>query len=203
MIVTYNSEAVIGACLKALNKMHPEASCVVIDNASKDQTVERLRGLTPYFKGAIEVVVNQRNMGFAAAVNQGVRKSSGDFVLLLNPDVRLQKLSLSRNLSPAKCGTRSLHKQLVDESGKAQLGFTLRRFPTPHSLAFETLGLNRLFPSNGVNRRYRYLDRDLEIPGPVEQPAGAFLMFRKDVWAKAQRFRRELFTGVVRRCGFL
>jgi GT2 family glycosyltransferase len=49
---------------------------------------------------------------------------------------------------------------------------------------FELLGLNRMWPRNPVNRRYRYLDRDLEQPGPVEQPAGAFLMVRRDVWER-------------------
>jgi N-acetylglucosaminyl-diphospho-decaprenol L-rhamnosyltransferase len=46
------------------------------------------------------------------------------------------------------------------------------------------LGLNRFWPSNAVNRRYRYLDRDLNRGGPVEQPAGAFLLFRRDVWQR-------------------
>ena len=39
-----------------------------------------------------------------------------------------------------------------------------------------------------MNRRYRYLDRDLDEPGEVEQPAGAFLMFRRDVWQKLGGF---------------
>jgi GT2 family glycosyltransferase len=41
-----------------------------------------------------------------------------------------------------------------------------------------------MWPRNPVNRRYRYLDRDLDQPGPVEQPAGAFLMARHDVWER-------------------
>ncbi len=67
-------------------------------------------------------------------------------------------------------------------------GFTIRRFPTPLTLWFELCGFNRLWPSNPVNRRYRYLDRDLEQAGPVEQPAGAFLMFRRDVWERLGGF---------------
>jgi N-acetylglucosaminyl-diphospho-decaprenol L-rhamnosyltransferase len=39
-----------------------------------------------------------------------------------------------------------------------------------------------------VNRRYRCLDRDLELPGPVEQPAGALLMMRRDVWERLGGF---------------
>jgi len=166
--------------------MDPEASCVVIDNASGDQTLERVRSSAPAFLGNIEIIENQRNMGFAAAVNQGVRRSGGEFVLLLNPDVRL-KTGIQSLVAASESYGLSAGK-LVDEVGQSQRGFTIRRFPTPAALAFETLGLNRLFPSNGVNRRYRYLDRDLEEPDLVEQPAGAFLMFRKDVWERLGGF---------------
>jgi hypothetical protein len=72
--------------------------------------------------------------------------------------------------------------KLVDEKGRAQTGFTVRRLPTPASLVFELFGINRLWPSNPVNRNYRYLDLDMDQPGPVEQPAGACLMVRRDVW---------------------
>jgi len=50
------------------------------------------------------------------------------------------------------------------------------------TLAFEALGINSLFPSNPANRRYRCLDVDLSKPSEVEQPPGAFLMFRREVW---------------------
>lgn len=71
--------------------------------------------------------------------------------------------------------------QLTDAASRAQAGFTIRRLPTAAALSFELLGINRLWRNNPVNRRYRYLDRDLNQPGPVEQPAGAFLMIRRDV----------------------
>ena len=47
------------------------------------------------------------------------------------------------------------------------------------TLAFELLGINRLWPGNPVNRRYRYLG---ETPQLVDQPAGAFLFFDRRVW---------------------
>jgi N-acetylglucosaminyl-diphospho-decaprenol L-rhamnosyltransferase len=146
----------------------------VVDNASKDATLERARTL------GIRVIANAENRGFAAAVNQGVRSTDADFVLLLNPDTRL--LTAVDDLVQASLQYGLAAGKLVDGTGRPQRGFTIRRFPTPLSLGFELFGLNRLWPSNSVNRRYRYLDRDLEQPGPVEQPAGAFLMFRREVW---------------------
>ncbi|MEI9812824.1 MAG: hypothetical protein WDO18_09200 [Acidobacteriota bacterium] len=87
--------------------------------------------------------------------------------------------------------------RLTDENGRAQAGFTIRRFPTPRILAQELLGLNRLVPSNGANRSYRYLDRDLATPGPADQPAGAFLMVRRDVWQRIAGFDQSLLAHLV------
>jgi N-acetylglucosaminyl-diphospho-decaprenol L-rhamnosyltransferase len=161
---------VIESCLEALAKVAPSWTPIVIDNASADETVKRVQS-----KG-VRLIANSENRGFAAAVNQGFRATESDYVLLLNPDVTL--------LTPIDQLTDHLIAagKLVDRDGVAQTGFSIRRFPTPLSLSFELLGLNRLFPWNPVNRRYRYLDRSLDEPGPVEQPAGAFLMIRRDAW---------------------
>jgi GT2 family glycosyltransferase len=77
---------------------------------------------------------------------------------------------------------------LVDSLGKIQTGFVVRRFPTPATLGFEVLGLNRALPWNAVNRRYRCLDLDLTKAAEVDQPAGAFLMFRREVWQRLGGF---------------
>lgn len=177
VIVTHNSAACIGRCLDALAEMAPSVEVVVIDNASRDETVAKIGK-----RKSVRFISNSVNRGFAAAVNQGVKEIDADFYLLLNPDVYLRTgldalVEASRQYGLAA-------GLLVDETGAAQRGFTIRRFPTPLTLWFELLGLNRLWPSNPVNRRYRCWDCDLSAEGPVEQPAGAFLMLRKDVWEK-------------------
>lgn len=161
--------------------MAPGAAVIVVDNASQDATVERVRR-----HPGIQVIANIENVGFAAAVNQGVRSSAAEFLLTLNPDARL--LTGVDQLTDASRQYGLAAGKLVDKTGRAQRGFTIRRLPTPAAVLFELFGLNRLWPSNPVNRWYRYLDRDLEVPGPVEQPAGAFLMFRRDVWDRLGGF---------------
>jgi GT2 family glycosyltransferase len=167
---------------------------VVVDNASSDDTVERIRG-----RAGVRLIANPDNRGFAAAVNQGAREAGqAEFRLLLNPDACLA--SPLDNLIEATRRYGLAAGKLVGEDGRAQTGFTLRRFPTPAALVFELLGLNRMWPGNPVNRRYRYLDRDLDQPGPVEQPAGAFLMARRDVWERLggldERFHPVWFEDV-------
>jgi GT2 family glycosyltransferase len=70
----------------------------------------------------------------------------------------------------------------VDLQGAVQAGFSVRRLPTPLDLALEILLVNRLWPSNPANWHYRCYDLNYDEPAEVEQPAGAFLMVRRQVW---------------------
>jgi len=175
VIVTYNSADVIEGCLEALFKMAPGIEVVVVDNASTERP-----------KVKLEVIANVENRGFAAAVNQGFRALSSELVLVLNPDVRL-RTPLDDLTAP--CREHGIAAGvLTDDAGRPQAGFSVRRLPTAATLAFEVLGLNRVWPSNPVNQRYRCLDLDLSKGGSVEQPAGAFLMIRRDVWQRLNGF---------------
>jgi hypothetical protein len=78
--------------------------------------------------------------------------------------------------------------RLVDLDGNPQTGFMFRRLPTPAALVLEVLLLNRVWPNNPVNRRYRAADLNCELRIPVEQPAGAFFMIRRVVWEKLGGF---------------
>jgi GT2 family glycosyltransferase len=70
----------------------------------------------------------------------------------------------------------------VDSDGRPQAGFTVRRLPTPSALILESLLLNRIWPGNPINRRYRCLEWDYSARSEAEQPAGAFLMVRRAIW---------------------
>ncbi|HFB52652.1 MAG TPA: glycosyltransferase, partial [Anaerolineae bacterium] len=83
VIVTYNSENSIRACLDSvLENTHTAAEIVVVDNASADGT----RDILAQYGGRIRTILNNENLGFSAACNQGIRATRGDFVVLLNPD---------------------------------------------------------------------------------------------------------------------
>jgi N-acetylglucosaminyl-diphospho-decaprenol L-rhamnosyltransferase len=175
VVVTYNSEAEIGACLDATAGRVERV--VVVDNASTDGSREAVRK-----RPEIRLIANSENRGFAAAVNQGVAALDLPFLLLLNPDVELQT-----NLEPLAraCGQTAVGAaagKLIDEQGRPQTGFSVRRFPTPAALAFEVLGLNRLWWANPVNQHYRCLHLDLDSPADMEQPAGAFVMIRREAF---------------------
>jgi GT2 family glycosyltransferase len=175
IIVAYNSCGHIGSCLESLE--NSGAEIVVVDNASTDGTADLIRQFFP----SVKLLEAPRNLGFAAASNLGARNSSGSAILFLNPDVVcLGPLHYLEGPLQASEKTVAVAARLVDGQGRTQIGFNVRRLPTPASLIFELLLLNRLFPNNPVNRRYRCLDLDHERPAEVEQPAGACLLVRRE-----------------------
>lgn len=186
IVVTYNSEDEIGPCLDAALK-HTER-VVVVDNASSDATREEVRRRPP-----VVLLSNAENRGFAAAANQGMEALDLPYLLLLNPDAVLQTSvePLAEACKQPDVGAAA--GRLVDPQGRPQTGFSIRRFPTPAALAFEVLGINRIWRRNPVNKRYRCLDLDLAAPADVEQPAGAFLMIRRDVWRDLGGFDERFY----------
>lgn len=83
-IVTHNSAATIDTCLDSLSAQHGvDFSLLVIDNASADGTAARVRG------HGIPLIINDRNVGYAAAHNQAIDCTQSDYILTLNPDVWL------------------------------------------------------------------------------------------------------------------
>ncbi len=174
IIVTYNSAAEIGACLDAA--LASGADIVVVDNASSDGTIAEVA------RRGVRLIANSENRGFACAVNQGFAVLNSPYVLLLNPDAVIQSsLEPLREVCDFR-GTAGAGGKLVGPDGQPQAGFMVRCLPTATTLALEALLLNRIWPGNPVNRRYRCLDLDVSSRSTVEQPAGAFFMVRRAVW---------------------
>jgi GT2 family glycosyltransferase len=155
------------------------ADVIVVDNASTDGTLTEVNRR----RSSLRLIANKDNRGFAAAVNQGFHALSTPLVLMLNPDTviqggteELERAVLSNERTAGATGL------LLGENGEPQHGFNVRALPTPATLIFEVLGINRLFPFNPVNRKYR-MQVDTSAVTEIDQPAGAFLMVRRSVWA--------------------
>ena len=112
-LVTYNSGRFIKKCLESvLAQKYSDLELIVIENASTDGTIDILE----QFEGRCRIVYNEENVGFAAAQNQAIAMSRGEWVLTLNQDVLLlpgfiQQLVEAGQLHPrigavcGKCGS--------------------------------------------------------------------------------------------------
>jgi N-acetylglucosaminyl-diphospho-decaprenol L-rhamnosyltransferase len=180
VIVAYNSTREIGPCLDSLP---PGLEVVVVDNASADDTrSEALR------RPNARLIANPWNRGFAGAANQGIQALDCEYVLLINPDIEIISGVESLAAACEASGAAAAGGCLIGEDGAPQAGFMVRRFPTAPALAFEVMGINRVWPGNPVNRRYRCLDLDAAAPANVEQPPGALLMIRREAWRQLGGF---------------
>jgi GT2 family glycosyltransferase len=87
-IVTYNSAATIGPCLASvLATLRRGDDVVIVDNNSRDATVEIVASLTSALApGIAKVIANRTNQGFSVAPNQGIRATAAPYIVFLNPD---------------------------------------------------------------------------------------------------------------------
>lgn len=115
IVVTHNSYHTIDACLESLSRSLGsgfEAATLVVDNASSDGTVDRVRAGFP----RVEVLEAGENLGFAAGNNLGIRSAVAEgreFAYLLNPDARVSAEFLEEALAvmdadPATAAVQSL-----------------------------------------------------------------------------------------------
>jgi GT2 family glycosyltransferase len=83
IVVTYDSAAAVARCMPRLvEQLAPGDELIVVDNASRDGTLEAVRTAAP---GA-RILAHTRNLGFAAGANAGATAAAGDLLLFLNPD---------------------------------------------------------------------------------------------------------------------
>ena len=123
VIVSFNVRDELDACLASfVGHTHPfSTTVVVVDNGSTDGTQEMLREKWP----TIQLIESGENLGFARANNTGVRASSGEFVLFLNPDTIVPPgsiPSLVRGLA-AQPDAAAAGPRLKDEHGFPELSF--------------------------------------------------------------------------------
>jgi GT2 family glycosyltransferase len=86
-ILNWNGGDLVVECLRSLlHQTYPIAELIVVDNASTDDSLERLRVEAP----GIKVIGNSQNLGFAAAANQAIAIATGGWFLLANLDVEFE-----------------------------------------------------------------------------------------------------------------
>ncbi len=154
------------------------AEVYVVDNASDDGTVEMLQSEFPQVK----LIANADNRGFAKANNQAIKEASGNFILLLNPDMLVFPETIKQMLVWAKSEARATVSscRLVTESG--QNIPHVRSFPGFFDQAAVILKLPHLFPR--ILEDYLQAKFDYAQPARVDSVRGALFLINRSSWEK-------------------
>ncbi len=180
IIVNYNVQYFLEQCLLSVRNASKglSAEIFVVDNHSSDGSVEMVRQRFP----EVNLIANVDNKGFSAANNQAIKQSTGQYILLLNPDTVVEEDTFNKccTFLDDHADTGALGVQMIDGKG-AFLPESKRGLPTPAVAFYKIFGLSALFPKSKTFGRYHlgYLDKDKT--NEVAVLSGAFMMIRKSV----------------------
>lgn len=180
IIVTYNSARHLPACLESIGEQlrGVEYEVCVIDNASNDGT----GALAEAAGGRTRLVRNERNLGFSAAVNIGLRNTTGRYCMWLNPDTRIVGGDVNALLRhfEEEPGVGVIGPQLLNADGSIQL--SCRSFPSYSTAFFNRYSLlTKVFPKNRYSRSYLHTDWDHQAIREVDWVSGACLLHRRSL----------------------
>ena len=178
IIVNYNVRHFLEQALLSVERalVGLDAEVWVVDNNSADASVEMVRARFPW----VRVIANPDNPGFSIANNQAIRRSSGKYVLLLNPDTVVKEDTFTRcfDFMEAHPDAGGLGVRMIDGRGRF-LPESKRGLPTPWVAFTKAFGLARLFPRSRRFGRYHLGFLAEDETHEVEILAGAFMWMRR------------------------
>ncbi len=183
VIVNYNVKHFLEQCLNSVAAAaeHCETEVFVVDNNSVDGSCNMLREKFPWVK----LIENKKNYGFSYANNQAIKQSTGEYVLLLNPDTVIEEDTLKSvcDFMDAHPDAGGLGVKMIDGKGRF-LPESKRGLPTPQVAFYKIFGLSKLFPKSKKFGKYHltYLDKD-QIH-KVDVLSGAFMLLRAETLNK-------------------
>ncbi|MBC7187554.1 MAG: glycosyltransferase family 2 protein [Calditrichaeota bacterium] len=190
VIPNYNTRDLLAVCLRSIFSTAEgiEVEVIVVDNASSDGSVGLVSGQFPQ----VRIVQNSTNVGFARAVNQGLRLAQGDYLLMLNSDTELKPGALLHCLEFLEKHTKAgaVGCRLINPDGSLQP--SCESFMSFAGILWEALLLDKLFPHSRLFGRMHLTYFTYDRLEQVDYVKGAFLMTRRatidDVGLLDERF---------------
>lgn len=191
IIVTYNSEMFLKVCLSSVYAQNTDFTyqVIVVDNGSKDNSITFTKTNFPN----VEIIQNNKNVGFAKANNQGIRHSKAEILLFLNPDTILQENAL-QNLMDFYIKHPSagvIGPKILNADGSLQR--TGVAFPSIWNLMVEIVFLDYLFPYSKIFGRHRKLFLDPDKVNEVDYLQGSCLLVSRKVIDEIELFDESFF----------
>ncbi len=193
IIVNYNSTHALKRCLKSIIEKRPNLPCevVVIDNNSKISVRDIIKEFDRLIN--IHLIENNKNLGYARAVNQGVKIARGEYILIINPDILITSGAIEKMIDflKKKENIGVVAPQLLNFDNSIQ--YSCFRFPK-----FWTPFVRRSFVkkfSFGKREMARYLmyDFDHKEIKEVDWVLGAAMLVKKSLIRKIGLFDENFF----------
>lgn len=168
VIVSYNTAAFTLACLESLKDADGNKEIWIVDNASMDDSVQRIRSQFP----DANLIVNETNRGFAAANNKALPYCRGRYIVFLNPDtiVKPDALQKATDFMDANRQIGLAGAKILNPDGTLQESVS-HRYPGEKFTSGETEGLE----------------------GNIACVLGAFMITRKDLIDGLGGFDEDFF----------
>lgn len=188
LVVNFNTAGLLQPMFDALRQANGEqlASYLVVDNASVDNSLERLAEVCP----EALLLSNKKNVGFGRANNQLLDHLQGKYALLLNTDAFVADDTLGKTIAymdeHPECGV--LGVRLVGRDGDLQP--CCRYFPTPFNIFLSRTGLDRFFPGLQMVDE---MDWDHASVRECDWLPGCFYLVRREVLEQVGLFDPRYF----------
>lgn len=150
---------------------------IISDNGSTDGSIEEIRRRFPNVK----IIENGKNLGFGAANNNALPLVSGEFILLLNPDMRVLPGTLEKIVDWLRVheDVGIVSCKLTDEAGNFLEDAKPRRYPGVFDQVALLLKIPHVFPQ--VLDHYMYKGFDPEKEQEVDTVRGSFMLTRRSI----------------------
>ena len=197
IIVSYNVKYYLEQCLHSVFRSAEghEVEVFVVDNASSDGTQEHIDRRFPKKQyPQLHFMASATNDGFGRANNKALEKSSGNYILFLNPDTILAEDTITQCLEfmTKHEDTGALGVRMLKPSGEFAPE-SRRGLPSPFTSFCKLTGLSRMFPHSRVMGRYYMSFLDEHSVCKIDVVSGAFMMAAHKVLAETGGFDETFF----------
>jgi GT2 family glycosyltransferase len=193
VILSYNTKELLMNCLLSLAKVRHEAEfeVVVVDNASTDGSAEMVKKEF----SEVSLIINEKNLGFAAGNNKAKELCKGEFILFLNSDTVVKPGTINQTLNYLKdhAEAGAITCKLVLPNG--QLDKDARRaFITPWiGLTHLVFHLDKVFPKSRLFAKYWYGYISADAIHEVDVIQGAYFLTRKSILDEINWYDTDYF----------
>ncbi|KKR88110.1 MAG: WsbD [Candidatus Curtissbacteria bacterium GW2011_GWA1_41_11] len=192
IIVSYNTKELLKDCLDSIQLSIEgiEGEIFVVDNNSSDNTISLIKAKYKWVK----LIENKSNLGFSKANNIAIKKAKGKYLLILNPDTKLRKDTISKMINFMQSRDEIAVTTCRVELPSGSMDRDCRRhFPTPWRAFAHFSGLSKIFSGSKIFDQYQmgYLSENTEHE--VDSCVGAFMFIRASAIKKVGLFDEDFF----------